>query len=74
MNPVCLPEPAPRRRPGQVVIVLAVLLLAMTFCVTLLAMQASAELTITLLGAVAAITAQLSRLLPGTRPWSRRRR
>ncbi|MEU7903571.1 hypothetical protein [Actinoplanes sp. NPDC049118] len=58
-----IPGPGPRRRRGQVVVLIVILLLAMLYSLALLWLDVSPELTIAVLGAVAAVTVRLCRSL-----------
>jgi len=59
----CITDPLPRRRRGQVVVLVTVLLLAMAYSLALLWLHVSPQLTIAVLGTVAAVTARLCRSL-----------
>lgn len=64
MSEDCLPGPGRRRRiRGQVVVLIVILLLAMAYSLALIWLEVSPELTIAVLGAVAAVTARLCRSL-----------
>uniref|UniRef100_UPI003F4996BB hypothetical protein n=1 Tax=Actinoplanes sp. CA-084688 TaxID=3239901 RepID=UPI003F4996BB len=63
MTQSCVPtSPGPRRRRGQVVVLIIILLLAMVYSLALLWLEVSAELTITVLSTVTAVTVQLFRI------------
>jgi len=59
----CITDPLPRRRRGQVVVLVMVLLLAMAYSLALLWLNVSPQLTIAVLGTVAAVTVRLCRSL-----------
>jgi hypothetical protein len=59
MSDDCLPEPGTRRRRGQVVVLIIILILAMGYSLALIWLKVTPELTIAILGTVAAVTVRL---------------
>lgn len=61
----CIPDPGARKRRGQIVVLIVILLLAMAYSLALLWLRVTPELTIAVLGAVTAVTIRLCRSLTG---------